>query len=195
MRTSSGFIVRELLRPSEPLKAKTRHPASQALAVLAPSVGLSPSCNSILGPRFLAAQVMVHHKGTSTSSGQLSVRLPQVPPGRLQCKFIPSRAAIAARSIPVVGMPMASSGRHAGCALISRLSRGITTFKRNAGHFPARKNLTAALITGNGEETWSREARYRSAQMSENGLSEHRTIQASDAYSARPPRPHQPPNL
>jgi hypothetical protein len=48
--------------------------------------GLSPSCNSIVGPRFLVAQVMVQHKGTCTSSGQLTVRLPQVPPGRLQCK-------------------------------------------------------------------------------------------------------------
>ena len=71
LRTSSDFIVRELLRSSGPLKAKARHPASQALAVLAASVASSPSCNLILGPRFLAAQAIVQHKGTSTSSGQL----------------------------------------------------------------------------------------------------------------------------
>ena len=38
LRTSCDFIVRQLLRSSDPLKAKARHPASEALAFLAPSV-------------------------------------------------------------------------------------------------------------------------------------------------------------
>jgi hypothetical protein len=38
LRTSSDFILCQLLLSSGPLKAKARHPASQALAVLAPSV-------------------------------------------------------------------------------------------------------------------------------------------------------------
>jgi hypothetical protein len=52
LRTSSDFIVRQQLRSSGPLKAKARHPASQAPAV---SGGASHSPT----------------QGTSTSSGQL----------------------------------------------------------------------------------------------------------------------------
>ena len=116
LRTSSDFIVRQLLRSSGPLKAKARHPASQALAVL-------------------AAQVMAQHKGTSTSTGQLLVWLPQVPSARVQCKCT-KQSCFAGRSITVVAMLMASRGRHAGCALISRLSRGHRDIQARCGPLP-----------------------------------------------------------